>query len=165
MRVLLLIIRCPVLTNIKVWPSPTLVYIKPYIYVIYAQKDPSNPGHGFAGPGHGYINIFTTEGQFVKRFVSQGVLNSPWGMMVSPSFLGYPVGSLLVGNFGDGRINVFDLDGNYIDVLKDCRGDIISIEGLLGITLGPDCSGSIYFASGPGSEKHGLVGKLGKCKC
>ena len=35
-----------------------------------------------AGPAHGFVNVFTPAGAFVKRFARNGVLNSPWGMAI-----------------------------------------------------------------------------------
>jgi len=61
-----------------------------------------------AGPGNGYVDVFDTEGNMIRRFASHGTLNSPWGLALAPVNFGKFSGQLLVGNFGDGRINAFD---------------------------------------------------------
>jgi len=79
------------------------------LYVTYAkQLGPENKNDD-AGPGRGYIDIYDLDGSFIKRFASGGTLNSPWGIeKVSGS---QP--AILVGNFGNGKINVFDIKGNF----------------------------------------------------
>jgi len=135
-----------------------VVYIKPFIYVLYAKKDPTDPGYDLAGIGNGYINKFRPDGTLVRRFACQGPLNSPWAMILAPDFLNFPCGSFLVGNFGDGKIHVYDSIGNFIFTLKSCDGTVIN--GLWGLTRGPICTDTIYFASGPDGENNGLVGRL-----
>jgi uncharacterized protein (TIGR03118 family) len=77
------------------------------IYVTYAKQDAA-AHDDVAGPGHGFVDVFTNYGVFVTRLVSRSVLNSPWGMVIAPSSFGQFAGDLLVGNFGDGRIHAFD---------------------------------------------------------
>src|SRR5205814_8663233 len=78
------------------------------IYVTYALQD-AERHDDVAGVGHGFVNAFNTQGQLLRRVASQGRLNSPWGLAVAPSNFGAFSGNLLVGNFGDGHINAFDL--------------------------------------------------------
>ena len=67
-----------------------------------------------AGPGNGFVNTFDLNGNFLKRVVSNGPLNSPWGVAIAPANWGAFGGALLVGNFGDGTINAFDATaGNF----------------------------------------------------
>jgi uncharacterized protein (TIGR03118 family) len=48
------------------------------VYVTYAKQD--SAGHDdVAGPGDGFVDAFTNYGALVKRLVTRGLLNSPWG--------------------------------------------------------------------------------------
>ena len=60
------------------------------------------------GPGLGYVDVFDTSGHLLRRLISQGALNAPWGLAVAPRHFGPFSGDLLVGNFGDGAINAYD---------------------------------------------------------
>jgi uncharacterized protein (TIGR03118 family) len=77
------------------------------IYVTYALQD-EDKHDDVAGPGNGFVDAFTTSGVFIRRVASMGELNSPWGLALAPADFGRFSGDLLVGNFGDGRIHVFD---------------------------------------------------------
>jgi uncharacterized protein (TIGR03118 family) len=111
-----------------------------------------------AGAGHGFVDVFDMEGHKIKTLVSGGVLNSPWGLTIAPESFGKKFeGALLVGNFGDGKINAFDPhSGKFLGTLSSPGGAPISIDGLWALRQGPD--GSVIFSSGPDGETHGLVG-------
>ncbi|MFF5012466.1 TIGR03118 family protein [Streptomyces sp. NPDC001165] len=133
------------------------------VFVTYAKQD-EDKEDDVPGPGNGFINVFSTEGKLLKRFASNGVLNSPWGLETAPEKFGKFSGDLLVGNFGDGRINVFDLrTGDFEGTLEDPNGDPIVIDGLWGLQRGTDKSGgrnSVWFAAGINDEDNGLLGTL-----
>ena len=78
------------------------------IYVTYALRNPDT-GDDVAGPGNGFVNAFDLQGNWVARVASGGPLNSPWGLAWGSDQFGKFSGHLLVGNFGDGRINTFAL--------------------------------------------------------
>lgn len=136
------------------------------LYVMYAKKD--GAGKKDAGPGNGYINVFSPDGTLTKRFASKGKLNAPWGITKAPAgFWGefsqtQIQNMILVGNNGDGRINVFDESGNYIGLLST-NGKAIEIDGLWGLTF-PPINGLnkyyLYFAAGPNHGTDGLVGYI-----
>jgi len=135
------------------------------LYVSYALQD-AQKKDDVAGAGHGFIDIFDTEGNLVKRFTSQGQLNSPWGMAWAP-FEGFGRfdNALFVGNSGDGAINVFDFDsGNFLGSANDANNKPITIPGLwaLGFGLGvaQSSSSTLFFTAGIGKEQHGLFGTL-----
>src|SRR5206468_8645851 len=78
--------------------------INSHLYVTYAQQD-ADKKDDVAGPGHGFIDIFDTEGHLLKRFTSQGQLNSPRGMAWA-HFAGFGDfdNALLARSFGHGSV-------------------------------------------------------------
>jgi uncharacterized protein (TIGR03118 family) len=134
------------------------------LYVTYALRDPVS-GDDVAGPGNGFVDAFDLQGNFLARVASDGTLNSPWGLALAPSSFAEFAGDLLVGNFGDGRINVFDPNTDtFIGQLLGAGGIPLEIEGLWGLIPGNGGSAgspqSIYFSAGPDDEEHGLFGVL-----
>ncbi|MDL9980992.1 TIGR03118 family protein [Microbacterium candidum] len=133
------------------------------VFVTYAQQDAALHDD-VAGPAHGFIDVYTTGGDFVKRFATHGVLNSPWGMTLAPASFGQFGGDLLVGNFGDGRIHVFDPQtGAVLGVLRGMSGGPLVIDGLWGLIVGTQVAGgteSVWFSAGPNGESNGLLGLL-----
>jgi len=136
------------------------------LYVTYAKQD-GEKHDDVAGPGNGFIDVYTTSGQPVRRFASQGSLDSPWGLALAPSGFGMFSGDLLVGNFGDGRINAFDPgNGAFRGPLKDEKGHPISIPGLWGLAFGNGSAAgpatTLFFTAGIDREAHGLFGSLAR---
>jgi len=138
------------------------------LYVTYAKQDDQKEDD-VPGIGNGFINVFDTSGTFLKRFASNGSLNSPWGLTMAPASFGPFGGALLVGNFGDGAINAFDpTTGALLGQLEDPKGNVISIQGLWDLKFGNGTkagdTNSVYFTAGiAGSgaiEDHGLFGSL-----
>ncbi|MCX6928959.1 MAG: TIGR03118 family protein [Verrucomicrobia bacterium] len=134
------------------------------LYVAYAAQGPGAHDDA-AGPGHGYVNVFTTSGQLVKRLASTGVLNSPWGIALAPAGFGGFAGALLVGNFGDGRINAFDpATGAWLGTVNDASGNPFAVEGLWALAFGNGGNGgephTLYFTAGLNGETDGLFGSL-----
>ena len=139
-----------------------IVYLHKKLYVLYAKQDAAAEDD-VAGPGNGYVSIFTTSGLFIKRFISQGYLNSPWALIPAPKSTRCDLSkcAVLIGNHGDGTINAFDKNGKFVGRLRDCNCADIIIDGLWGLTK------NLFFAAGPNNEENGLVGKISKgcCKC
>lgn len=142
------------------------------LYVLYAKQDPASPADELHGNGLGYVSIFNTDGSFVKRFVSNGQLNAPWGIAWAPTgFFGDEFPSdmqvILIGNFGDGHINAYDADGRFLKELR-AHGNPIVIKGLWSITFPPATStngidvNALYFSAGPDDEADGLYGYIKK---
>lgn len=149
-------------------PIPTdygpsnIVAIGQYLYVLYSRRDPEAPVSAFEGVGYGYISRFNPDGSFAGRFASNGVLNDPWAMIPAPPECGYPPGSFLVGNHGDGRINVFAENGAYIRPMAAQNGQPIVIEGLRGLA-GHYCNYSrVFFTAGNNTSTDGVIGVLTK---
>jgi len=138
--------------------------IQGLLYVSFAlQKAPDNHDDQ-AGPGNGFVDVFSPSGGLMRRFASQGTLNSPWGMALSGSF-GVFSNALLVGNFGDGTINAFDFTtGDFLGQLTNTRGIPIFIDGLWALIFGNGGAGGnpnvLYFTAGPNNEADGLFGDL-----
>ena len=138
--------------------------INDQLYVTYAKQD-SAAHDDVKGAGNGFIDVFTTDGAFVKRLVSQGKLNSPWGMVVAPSNFGDFSNDLLVGNFGDGKINAYDATtGDFKGTLASSPKHPVVIDGLWGLAFGNGATAgdanTLYFTAGPKDESHGLFGKI-----
>jgi uncharacterized protein (TIGR03118 family) len=153
-----------------------------WLFVMYAKL--GSDGHGVAGAGNGFVSVFNTDGSFVRRFASRGTLNIPWGVtMATSSFLdskdltdnneGHPGTSnghkndqdsvILVGNFGDGHINAYTLDGRFQGQLQAHNRPIV-IEGLWALSFPPASAhidaARLYFTAGPDHESDGVFGYL-----
>jgi uncharacterized protein (TIGR03118 family) len=158
--------------------------INGYLYVSYAKlKGPDNMDDE-SGPGNGYVDIFRPDGHMVRRLASRGALNSPWGLAALPaSGNDGDDDIILVGNFGDGRVNMFHGDGKYAGQLTDSTGKAVTVPGLWALEFGTPLvsvfndsthhgRGSakdsvdidtlttqrLYFTAGPNDENDGLFG-------
>jgi uncharacterized protein (TIGR03118 family) len=136
------------------------------LYVTYALQDSAKHDDD-AGPGRGIVDIFNLDGTFDKRLISNGgALNSPWGLQIAPSSFGPLAGDLLVGNFGDGKINIYNATtGAPLGTLDRGDGSPLVIDGLWALTVGNGTAvggslSTVYFTAGPDSEHHGLFGAL-----
>jgi uncharacterized protein (TIGR03118 family) len=136
-----------------------------HLFVTYALKDPVT-GDDVAGAGNGYVDIFNFDGTLFQRLVSQGAeVNSPWGLDIAPAGFGDAAGKLLVGNFGDGTISIFDLlTGNFLGKLLGTDGNPVQIDGLWALMNGNGGNGGdpnkVYFTAGLNDEADGLFGSL-----
>jgi len=120
------------------------------IFVTYAKQNHAKHDD-VAGPGNGFINVFDTSGNFLRRLVSNGNLNSPWGLALVE-------GELWVGNFGNGLINVYDpMTGAFIETLMRADGTPLQFNGLWDML--PQASG-VFFTAGIADEAHGLFGLI-----
>jgi uncharacterized protein (TIGR03118 family) len=134
------------------------------IYVSYAKQDDEREDD-VQGRGLGFIDVFDPDGHLLRRFASNGALNAPWGMTLAPASFGRFSNRLLVGNFGDGTINAYDLaSGQWVGRLKGQNRQPIRIPGLWGIAFGNGLANqpvdTLFFTAGPLDEKHGLYGRL-----
>ncbi|HUB80862.1 MAG TPA: TIGR03118 family protein [Bryobacteraceae bacterium] len=140
------------------------------LYVTYAKQDAAKHDDD-AGPGNGFVDVYDFSGNLVTHLISEGALNSPWGMQIAPATFGQFGGALLVSNFGDGTINAFDpAKGTQLGTLQDPTGHNLTIPGLWGLLFGNGGKGgdrtTLYFTAGiPGPygeppESHGLFGSI-----
>jgi len=134
------------------------------LYVTFAEQNEEKKDD-VAGRGHGFVDVFDTSGHLLRRFVSRGRLNSPWGLALAPANFGKFSGALLIGNFGDGRINAYDpVSGRFLGNLRNQHGQALSIDGLWTITFGNGgfavSPNELFFTAGINDEADGLFGKL-----
>jgi len=134
-----------------------------HIYVTYAKQDPSMTEE-VTGPGLGFVDVYTANGRLLRRVASRGALNAPWGIAMAPDGFGRFSKTLLVGNFGDGRINGYGpVHGTPLGSLRGAGGPI-RIDGLWGIAFGNGFNNqpvnTLFFAAGPDDEAHGLYGRI-----
>jgi uncharacterized protein (TIGR03118 family) len=137
------------------------------VYITYAKQKLPDKMDDQSGPGNGYVDVFDPKGPLIGRFASQGSLNSPWGIALAPAGFADVQPAILIGNFGDGRINVFDMTGIYRGQLQN-GGQAVTISGLWAIDFlkgnvpGGNPNDPLYFTAGPDDESHGLFGTLQK---
>ncbi len=128
------------------------------LFVTYALQD-SAKHDDVAGQGHGFVNVFDTDGHLITRFASRGPLNSPWGMARAPLNFGAASGRILIGNFGDGHISSFSSGGGFRGQLHDAYGHAIHIDGLWSVSFARGMGGTpnfLYFTAGLNHESDGL---------
>lgn len=123
------------------------------IYVTYKKDE-----------GGGAVSVFGLDGEFLKTIIVDGKLNSPWGLSLSPKIYGALGQKLLVGNQGDGHINIYDpVSGEYLGSLLDQKGKPFYIDGLMALTTGTNngagMANELFFSSG-GEDKTAYFGKL-----
>ena len=143
------------------------------LYVTYAKQD-ANKFLDVAGPGNGYVAVFDLDGNlqsnviFANPFNSVQPLNSPWGVAIAPPNWGAFGNALLVGNFGDGRINAFNAtSGAFLGALQDTTGNPIVNSGLWALIFGNGKNGgdsnTLYIAAGQpngSSVARGLIAAI-----
>ena len=134
------------------------------LYVTYAKQNAQKNGD-VPGLGHGFVDVFDTNGHLIKRLVSQGQLDSPWGLALAGGSFGKFSNDLLVGNFGNGHINAFDPNtGAFLGHLTDQNGHTIIIDGLWSLLFGlggqAGNPNQLFFTAGIHQEADGLFGMI-----
>jgi len=135
------------------------------IIVTYAQQD-ADAADDAHGAGRGFVDQFDTQGHLERRLITHGALNSPWALAIAPSTWGALAGSLLVGNFGNGRVHAYDIHApaSYGREKVVAEGTLylgtsaLVIDGLWALAVGPD--DQMYFTAGQNGESNGLFGRL-----
>jgi uncharacterized protein (TIGR03118 family) len=137
------------------------------IFVTYAKQD-ADAEDDVAGQGLGFVDVYDAAGALLGRVAKRGQLNAPWGIALAPDNFGRFSGDLLIGNFGDGRINAFRQQpaGNYEHAgrLRSNGGDL-AIDGLWALQFGKGAPNNgapntLFFTAGPDDESHGLFGSI-----
>jgi uncharacterized protein (TIGR03118 family) len=134
------------------------------LYVTYAKQDATAHDEQL-GAGLGYVNVFDTSGNLLKRFASAGALNAPWGIALAPSGFGSMGGNLLIGNFGDGTINSFDpASGNMLGSIALASGKQLVIPGLWTLVFGNGATNqpaaALFYTAGPNNQVDGVFGRI-----
>lgn len=147
-------------------PIPTeyspynIVNLDNLLYVSYAHQRQDDNQYELLGSGLGYVSIFDLDGNFIKRFTSNGPLNAPWGITYPPSGFGYPSGSVMISNYGDGVINIFDSNGQFINSLRDNSYNTICLSGLRGITITSSCPNQLFWTGSSNLLREACVGTI-----
>jgi uncharacterized protein (TIGR03118 family) len=141
------------------------------LFVTYAKQNAQKQDE-VGGAGNGYVAMFNLSGTLIANLISQGPLNSPWGMAIAPANFGPFAGALLVGNFTDGKINAFNATtGAMLGTLDDTTGNPIAIPGLWSLNFGSGAQsedpGTLYITAGIGGgpnndpvQSHGLLASI-----
>ena len=112
------------------------------------------------------MDVFDLQGTLLTHLVAAGgALDAPWGVALAPANFGKFSNMLLVGNFGDGKINAFDpATGKFLGQLQDLDGEPIQVDGLWALRFGNGGQGgdpnTLYFTAGPNDEADGLLGTI-----
>ncbi len=135
------------------------------IYVAYAMRAAGSDDET-AGAGLGIVDVFDANGVLIKQLVKAGgALNAPWGIALAPADFGTLSNALLVGNFGDGKINGYDAStGRFLGAVTDSAGAPFAKPGLWGIAFGNDAMSqphnTLFFAAGTNDEANGVYGRI-----
>src|ERR1700674_825254 len=139
---------------------------QPMVVVTYALQDSPAKHDPLKIAGTGFVDLYDANGNFVRRVTADSHLNAPWGAVVPPSGFGQFSGNLLIGNFGDGTIDAFDLtSGNFVDQMKQANGTVITNLSLWDLVF--DSTGmtgknaqTMYFTAGGINEAQGFFGAI-----
>jgi uncharacterized protein (TIGR03118 family) len=133
------------------------------VYVAYAKQD-ADAADEIAGAGLGFVDVYSRRGVLLHRVASRGGLNAPWGLVQAPAGFGRFGHALLVGNFGDGLINAYNIrTGQWLGQLRRPNGHAVQIDGLWGLRFGNGVTGdrkTLLFSAGIDDEAHGLFGLI-----
>jgi uncharacterized protein (TIGR03118 family) len=144
-----------------------IVALNNQLYVTYAKRDAAMHDET-TGTGLGYVNVFDFSGNFISRFASAGPLNAPWGIALAPAGFGSMAGDLLIGNFGDGTINIFPPNGTALapsmGPLTVNNGDIFAVPGLWSLVFGDGDSDkpltTLFYTAGFANQTDGVFGSM-----
>jgi uncharacterized protein (TIGR03118 family) len=147
------------------------------IVVTYALHEGSSPFET-DGPGLGFVDIYSSTGQLLRRLQHGDWLNAPWGVALAPLDFGVFSHDLLIGQFaggGDtqssGFIAAYDLaTGKFDGLLEDASGKPLAINGIWSLSPGNVSpsnndpasapAAEVYFTAGPNHGSGGLFGYL-----
>ena len=134
------------------------------LYVSFGKR---NADRNFVAPGRGQgiVSVFDANGRFLRRINGGSSLNAPWGMAIAPANFGRFSNRLLIGNFGDGTIQAFDVaSGRRVGALRTPQGTRVVIPILWGMAFGNGIlrqpTNVLFFAAGPNFGSGGLYGRI-----
>jgi uncharacterized protein (TIGR03118 family) len=152
-----------------------------HIFVAYAKsqacpteevaKGTCEAGALFAGEedtsrrGYGKLAEFTEDGRLVAVWNDGRNLLAPWGMTFAPANFGRLSGTLLVGNFGNGKIAAFNpTTRRFVDFVRDGTGAPLVIDKVWALMFGNGESlgdnNALYYAAAPNDEADGVFGSI-----
>jgi uncharacterized protein (TIGR03118 family) len=137
------------------------------LYVTFAKRD-SAMHDEITGAGLGYVDIFDFNGNLVNQFASAGALNAAWGIAIAPAGFGSFEGDVLIGNFGDGTINIFSPNGTALATpkgsLMGSNGQPLAFPGLWSVTFGSGDADkpatTLFYTAGFASQTDGVFGSI-----
>jgi uncharacterized protein (TIGR03118 family) len=137
------------------------------LYVTFAKQDAAMHDE-IAGAGLGYVDIFDFSGNLVNQFASAGALNAPWGIAIAPTGFGSLGGDVLIGNFGDGAVNVFSPNGTSLATSKGPlmagNGQPLAFPGLWALAFGNGDADkpitTLFYTAGFASQIDGVFGSI-----
>ncbi|AYV81898.1 MAG: TIGR03118 family protein [Harvfovirus sp.] len=142
-----------------------VVAINGLLFVPYAKGLSVSPFYQ-TGAGLGFIAVYDSNGVYIKTIIGVGDhLNAPYSLTIAPENFGKFSGKLLVGNFGAGKINAWDI-GNVcssakylgkIKVKNDCEVVDFYINHLSTIF---SYKQTVFYCAGPNQKADGVVGKI-----
>jgi len=137
------------------------------VFVAYARQDQDAEDEE-AGQGRGFVDVYDLSGNLLGGIDGHGQLNAPWGLAMASATFGTFAGDLLVGNFGDGRINAYrEASPNtfvHDGKLRGADNRPLEIDGLWALQFAQGgnngTAGTLYFTAGPNGEADGLFGRI-----
>jgi len=137
------------------------------LYVTFAKQDAAMHDET-TGAGLGYVDIFDLSGNLLSQFAAAGSLNAPWGIATAPAGFGSLQGDVLIGNFGDGTINIFSSNGtalaNFEGPLMSSGGQPIAFPGLWSLVFGNGDADkpltTLFYTAGFADQTDGVFGGI-----
>jgi uncharacterized protein (TIGR03118 family) len=134
------------------------------LFVTYAKQDAARHD-SVAGTGLGFVEMYQPDGRHIGHLQTGPWLNAPWGVVWTPRDFGTFSNSILVGNFGSGKIAAYNgFTHEFIGFVQNPDNSILTIDGLWSLTFGnggaAGPSTTMFFSAGPDGESHGLFGTL-----
>ena len=144
-----------------------IVALSGHLYVTYTMQDAAMHDE-VTGAGLGYVDVFDFSGTFISRFASAGALNAPWGIALAPTGFGSLAGDILIGNFGDGTINIFAPNGTALATsmgpLAVNNATTLAIPGLWALVFGNGDSDkpvtTLFYTAGFADQTDGVFGTI-----
>jgi uncharacterized protein (TIGR03118 family) len=133
------------------------------LFITYALQDAAKRSP-VIGAGNGVVDVFDTQGNFVRRFATGGNLNAPWGVALASANFGPFSGAILIGNSGDGTISAFDAaSGDFLGQISDGDGGVIANPGIRSLTFRADGvtdANTLFFTADTQNGQGGLFGAI-----
>jgi uncharacterized protein (TIGR03118 family) len=137
------------------------------LYATFAQQDAAKHGEN-TGSGLEYVDVFDFSGNLISRFASAGSLNAPWGVALARAGFGSLQGDVLIGNFGDGAINIFSPNGtslaNFEGPLMSTTGRPMAFPGLWSLVFGngdaDKPTATLFYTAGLADQTDGIFGGI-----